>query len=188
MDWSDYPGWTWSTSDYQFGSPNGPAYYQTYFPLGINVDYAELPRIIRIYLEYPALLRLLRFTWITLDYPGLPLRITKWSSGLPELSPLPWDYCELRHITPRYSDYSDLLELLQITPIYSNLLRITPGYHFGSPNGPADYQSRSALEITADYARLPRITSDYSYLLWLSRITPIHPRLLRFTLGSPIWT
>ena len=93
------------TSDYQFGSPSGPANYQSCFPLGITANYARLP-----------------------------VQITKWSSGLPELFParnyrgLPW-----------------------ITLIYSDLLRITPDYQFGSPSGPADYQSCFPLGNTVDY-------------------------------------
>ena len=53
--------------------------------------------------DYPGLLR------IAADYSGLPDRITKWFSGLPELFP-PWDYGGLRRITagitPIYLDCS----------------------------------------------------------------------------------
>ena len=228
------------TADYQFGSPSGPADYQSGFSLGITADYAGLPQFTLDYSKYPDLLGLLWITSIyfglrriTAVYLGLPeffqpwglLRITRVvsSSWLPRITPghsgwleLPrflLDYYRLLRFTVDNSglpwitkwsgelpvvstvgntaDYSDLP---RITAIYSGLRRIsriTPDYQFGSPSGPANYQSGFSLGITADYARLPQITLDYPKyldLLGLLWLTSIYFWLLRINadeLGLP---
>ena len=81
----------------------------------ITLDYTELPRITAVFWDYSVFigfLRLLGLLRITSDYSGLlsdyfglpdytrlPVRITKWSSGLPEVFP-PRDDSGLHQITP----------------------------------------------------------------------------------------
>ena len=68
----------------------------------------------RIILDYYGLCRI---TSDYTDYPGLPVRITKWSIALPELFP-PWDYRGLLRSTPYYSNLLGLLRITHITLIY----------------------------------------------------------------------
>ena len=126
-------------------------------------------------------------TQITLEYSGLPVRIAKWSSGLPELFP-PRDYldysghyCGLPEMFPP-RDHRGLLRitfinfwLLTITPVYIALLRITSLDH----------------QVVGGYSELfpPR---DYRGLLWITVNYPGLCGLLRFTwintdyqIGSP---
>ena len=133
----------------------------------ITADYVGLLQFNWIYLDYSGcfdLLELFRFNnWVTADYSV---------------------YSGLYRVTPDYSDhlhYSDLLGLLRFTPDLFDLLRIIPDYQFGSPSGPADYQSCFPLEIIADYPRLLWLLA----LLWFTWVTPIYSGFIRFTLDYP---
>ena len=227
-------------SDYQFGSPSGPADYQNCFPLGITTDYAVLLRftliatiyseLVRFTSNYFGLHRSTQITWIfldyydsprittnyfaltlitwitwitsiyfhysdlrriTLDYFGLPVRITKWSSGLPKLF-LPRDYYRLSRIT---SDYSVLLRitsyLLHITSNYFELLRYTSCDYLGLlVRIPKWSSGLPELFPPRDYSGLFRNTpnySGYSDLIGLRQITPIYFRLSRNMQITPIY-
>ena len=145
------------------------------------------------------LLGLLQITPNYSDCPGFPVRITKWSSGLPELFPAR-EYCWLCRMTPIIPitwitpDYSDVVWINPIHFVLLRIIRITP-----------DHQLRITrvvfpprlLRITPDYPELPRITpicfdnSDFfgllgllwiiSYYCGLPRITPDYFELLRIT-------
>ena len=76
----------------------------------ITPDEPGVPRITRITQDYSG------FPWTTPDYSGLPripIRITKWSSRLPQLFP-PREFRGLL----RMKDYT---RLLQFTPMYPEL-------------------------------------------------------------------
>ena len=150
----DYIGWTWSTLDYlNYSNLLGLLCFTLdfYELLRITSDYFDLLWLLRFTSDYSGLFR------ITPDYIGLPVQITKWSSGLPKLFP-PRNYCRLRRITAIYFDCYDLL---RISTIYFELLRITPEY--------SDY---------LNFLGLLRFTPDYYDSF---RITTIHPGLLRIT-------
>ena len=203
----DYSGLSRITPVYQFGSPSGPAYHQSCFSLRITEDYCGLRRITPDYLGLPVLItkwpgglpelfpprdyrELPRITQITLitpiysdhrgllsitsDYTGLPVLITKWPGGLPELFP-PRDYRELSRIT----------QITLITPIYSDhrgLLWITSDYT-GLPVWITKWISGlSELFPPRDYHGLRRTTSDCPGLNLFTLITPTYSNLLRITL------
>ena len=84
---SDYPGLSIHS-----------AHYWSCFPLGITSDYCKLRRITRDYSD------LLGITAEYSNYPELPVRIAKWSSGLPELFD-PRDYAGLLRFIPDFWDY-----------------------------------------------------------------------------------
>ena len=138
------------TPDYQFGSPSGPADYLCRFLLRIIMDYFGLSQITRITLDYPRLLWLTQIIPIYFELLQIILIIPDYQFGSPSgsadyqscfLLGITADYHGLRQIIPDYSDYPRLLRFSWITPDNSDLLRITPDYQFGLPNGPTDYQS-----------------------------------------------
>ena len=156
-------------------SPRATADYAGFFWFTwITPDYSNLLGLLEITSGYSDSLR------ITLDSFGLLVRITKWSSGLPELF-APRVHRGLLRITP---DFSDLLGLRRIIPDYSNLLgllEITSGYSDSLRITSADL--KVVLRITRVFrpSRSPRATADYAGLFRFTWITTDYLGLQRFT-------
>ena len=138
--------------------------HQSSFPLEITADYSRLRRINPVFSDYCDLLRITRIALDNLDYPGSPLRITKWFTGLPEM------------FAPR-----ECRGLLRISLDYPGL--------FGHPGWAVRIikwsSGLSELFPPWGYRGLLRLTPNYTGLLRIIRFTPIYFGLLRITRNTP---
>ena len=138
----------------------------------ITSDNPGVPRITQITLDYSGLLRitadqpeLIRIIPNYSHYPGLLVRITKWSSGLPKLFP-PLDYNGLLRITSQ--DYQ-VIRRINTVVSPSELPPITSDYsHYpGTPIRITKWSSALLnLFLPRDYRGLRRITCiipDYQF-------------------------